>query len=259
MENNVENSIKFTDLLYLFISKLWIMILVAVIAGGSIFAVRYVTYEEKYKSTASIYILRQESSDDESNYNSDFSLALSVVNDCTTLLTSRAVLLEVIQENNLSYSYEQLSSMISINNPQSTRYLEISVLSDSPETSKMLVDSICNIGKDKIVSIMGFNQVNIVDEGTLASEPSNSVLSISIILGAIVGFILTYVIAIVIFVFDDRINNPEDVEKYLDLSTLGVVPNTENEKGANPIGIYQGKNATQRYRYYTKSNGQVKK
>lgn len=249
--NNNESTIKFSDLFYLFISKLWIMILVAVIIGGSIFAFKYATYTPLYKSTGSIYILRQGADSDESDYNSDFSLALSVVSDCTKLLTSRTVLNQVIADNSLTYEYYELMNMISITNPSNTRYLEISVMSDSPEKSKMIVDSICAIGKEQIVSVMGFNQVNIVDEGTLPTDPANSKYTYDIIIGALVGFVLTYIIFALIFIFDDRISDPDLVEKYLDLSVLALIPNMKKDKSDNNAYMYQGKTATQRRRYYS--------
>lgn len=253
MNNNNESSIKFSDLVYLFVSKLWIMILVAVIVGGSIFTYKYVTYEPMYKSTGSIYILRQGEDASDSDYNQNFSLALSVVSDCTKLLTSRTVLNQVIEDNALPYEYNKLSSMISITNPSNTRYLEISVLSESPEQSKLIVDSVCEIGKDQIVSIMGFNQVNIVDEGTLPTYPSNSKYSYNFILGAIVAFILTYIIFVLFFIFDDRISDPDALEKYLDVSVFALIPNMYKDKQNPNTSIYQGRTASQRHRYYAQN------
>lgn len=252
MNNNNESNIKFRDMVTLFVKNLWIMFLVAAIVGGSMLTYSYVSYEPQYKSTGSIYILRQGEEEDESDYNSNFSLALSVVSDCTKLLTSRTVLDQVIEDNNLSYSYDDLSSMIQITNPSNTRYLEISVTSQSPEESKIIVDSLCQIGKEQIVSIMGFNQVNIVDEGTYETTPSNSKFSYTIILGAMAAFLMTYIVIALFYIFDDRISDPDLLEKYLGLSVLAVIPNMKKDKAPkNPV--YVGKTATQRQRYYAQN------
>lgn len=253
MQNNNESSIKFRELFYLFVSKLWIMILVAVIVGGSLFAFNYITYEPLYKSTGSIYILRQDSDVDKgSDYNSDFNLALSVVSDCTKLLTSRTVLNQVIDECSLTCTYNELNSMISITNPSNTRYLEISVLSDDPEKSKMIVDSICEIGKDQIVDLMGFNQVNVVDEGTLASVPSNSKFSYTTLLASLVAFLLTYIVFALVYIFDDKISDPDMLEKQLGLSVLALIPNMDKERPVSKKDVYYGRAGAQRHRYYAK-------
>ena len=248
-----DSSIKFRELFYLFVSKLWIMILVAVIVGGSLFAYNYFTYEPLYKSTGSIYILRQDdNAEKDSDYNSDFNLALSVVSDCTKLLTSRTVLNQVIEENLLPYSYSELSSMITIANPSNTRYLEISVVTENPKESKKIVDSICKIGKEQIVSVMGFNQVNIVDEGTLPTVPCNSAFSYTAVLGAIAAFILTYILLALVYIFDDKISDPDVLEKQLSLNVLALIPNMNQDKPAGKKDAYYGRTDTQRQKYYGK-------
>lgn len=254
--NNNENTVKFSDLAYIFVSKLWLMILVAVIVSGSIFVYNIVSYEPLYKSTGSIYILRQDSENENINYNQDFNLALDVVTDCTNLLTSRSVLNEVIKANNLDYTYTQLCEMITIENPSNTRFLEISASTGDPKTSKAVVDSICEIGKEQSISIMGFNQLNIVDEGTLPEEPYNSKYSITIILAFIAAFILTYIILVMVFIFDDKISDPEYIEKQLELSVLGVIPVIGKDKlNTTAVLPYQKKETTKRHRYYTQSKG----
>lgn len=253
MNNNNESNIKFSDLVYLFMSRLWVLILVAVIVSGSIFTYKYVTYEPLYKSTGSIYILRQGEDSSGADYNQNFSLALSVVSDCTKLLTSRTVLNEVIEKNALPYAYNELSNMITITNPSNTRYLEISVLSESPEQSKIIVDSICEIGKGQIVSVMGFNQVNIVDEGTLPTDPANTKYSYAFILGGLAAFILTYIVFMLFFIFDDRISDPDALEKYLDVSVFALIPNMYKDKLSTNSNVYQGRTASQRHRYYAQS------
>ena len=249
MQNNNESSIRFRELVYLFVSKLWIMVLVAVIVGGSLFTFNYVTYEPLYKSTGSIYILRQsEDADNGSEYSSNFNLALSVVSDCTKLLTSRTVLNQVIEENSLDYTYSELNTMISINNPTNTRYLEISVTSDNAHKSKVIVDSICEIGKDQIVSLMGFNQVNIVDEGTLPDTPCNSRFSYTTLLLALAAFILTYILIALIYIFDDKISDPDTVEKQLSLSVMALIPNMSKDRPVGKKDTYYG-TAAQRHKY----------
>lgn len=224
------------------------MILVAVVVGGSIFSYNFFTYEPLYESTGSIYILRQATETDGNDYNSDFSLALSVVNDCTQLLKSRSVLEKVIEDNSLNYSYEALKSMVTIKNAPNTRHLEITVYTKDPKESKTIVDSVCEIGKVQIEEVMGFDQVNIVDKGTLAQHPSNSKYSYTKpLLAAMVAFLLTYVIIALVFIFDEKITDPELVEKYLDVSVLAVIPNIEKEKKSNnDVDI-------KRHRYYAKN------
>lgn len=248
MNQNSESNIRFRDLFSLFVSNLWIMILVAVVVGGSIFTYNFLKYEPVYKSTGSIYILRHATEDDGRDYNSNFSLALSVVNDCTQLLKSRSVLEKVIEDNSLNCSYEYLKSVVTIKNAPNTRHLEISAITKDPEQSKIIVDSVCEIGKVQIEEVMGFDQVNIVDKATLATRPANTKYSYTKpLIGALAAFLLTFVIIALIFIFDEKITDPELVEKHLGVSVLAVIPNIEKEKkSGNDTDI-------KRHRYYVKN------
>ncbi len=251
MQSNNDSNIRFSDLMYLFISKIWVMILVAVIVGGSIFALNFFTYEPMYKSTASMYILRQSENEEKHDYSSDFNVALNVVNDCKELLTTHKVLDRVIENDNLPFTYDELVSMISVTNEQNSRLLEITVTSSSPAQSKMIVDSVCEVGEKAIDELMGYDQINTHDKGTLEAVPCNSRFSYTFILGAIAAFILTYIVIVLLYIFDDRISDPDLAEKYLDLPVLALIPNMKNDKKNN--GIYKGKTATQRHRYYAQS------
>lgn len=251
MNNNNESNIKFRDLFSLFVSNLWIMVLVAVVVASGVFAYGYFTYEPTYESTGSMYILRQGEIEDSIDYSSNFNVALSVVNDCKTLLTSHTVLDRVIEENDLQYTYGELNSLIEINNPSNTRYLEITVKAHTPEEAKLIVDSISRIGEAEIDEVMGFNQINPFDSGTLASVPSNSPFEITFaLLGAVVAFLLTFVVIVLAFIFDDKVSDPEMVEKSLELSVLAVIPNFEKYKPDKDTNYYVGKTATKRHRYY---------
>lgn len=255
MSNNNESNIRFRDLFSVFISNLWIMCLIAVLVGASVFAYNYFTYEPMYESTGSIYILRQDSDNDSgSDYNSDFNLALNVVNDCKTLLTSRSVLEQVVADNALSYTYDDMLQIVSVNSSTDTRLIDIKALTSSPEESRLIVESVRKIGKEQIQSIMGFDQVNIVGEATLPEVPSNSKFEITLsLLAAIAAFIVTYIIFALFFIFDDKISDPELIEKTLGLTVLAIIPNINQDKNSKTSSVYIGKTATKRQRYYANS------
>lgn len=116
----------------------------AFIAMSGLFLLICLTYVPQYESTATLYILRQDSEQSgSSSVSSDFSLALNVVSDCTYLLKSHSVVAAVIDELHVAIPYEELSKSISTNNPDNTRILEVSVKVGSPELAKSIVDSIC--------------------------------------------------------------------------------------------------------------------
>lgn len=239
MDNQGTNKVvTLKDLWELFLQRLWVMVLAAVICVAAFAGISLVTYEPMYESTATLYILRQTSedttSDDASN---DFSLALKVVNDCTYLLKSHTVLDRTIEELDLAMTYEELYEQVTTRNPSDTRILEVSVEAETPEQAKLIVDKVCEIGQESITSAMGFEQVNLFAYGTLEDEPSNSTsILVYLIIGAAAA-VLTYSVFLVIFLLDDRIRSSEDIERQLHLSVLGEIPDL-NDTTKTRYGYY---------------------
>lgn len=226
------------DLWALFLGRIGLIMLIPVICVVTAYGYHKILVTPEYESTATLYILKQEN---EANYNytnQDFSLALDVVNDCTYILKSHAVLDEVIDTLNLEMGYKELYRAIETNNPSDTRVLEVIVTTTSPELSKKIADEVCLIGTDKITDAMGFKQVNLYEQGLETDRPSNSMGIMAYALIATIAGIITFSIIVLAFVLDDRFKNEEDIERYLGLSILGDIPNADEHK-RNHYGQYK--------------------
>ena len=79
------------DLWDIFIHRLWVIVLAAVLVTGAYIAFDKITYVPEYESTATLYILRENEGESAYRSSDDFSLALKVVNDCEHLLKSHSV------------------------------------------------------------------------------------------------------------------------------------------------------------------------
>ena len=229
--NETQKSIDLAELWHVFVSNIWIILIVGLIAFGIVAGYSVATYQAEYTSTATVYLISQKANSSASPTASDFSLALNTVNDCTRTFKSHHVLDAVIAKLAMPITYEQLSEMIDITNPQSTRFLEIAVTAHNPNDAKVIVDTLCEIGAVSIVEIMGIDQVNIVDNGNLSDTPSNSMVPIMCFVIGLAAAVLVYVICLLKYMFDDRIISPDDMEKFVGLSVLGVIPNSGDRSG----------------------------
>lgn len=241
-ENAPIKIVSLKDLWEVFVHRIWVILLAAIVVAGGLFLVNRLTFVPAYSSTATLYILRQDSETTNTSSSSDFSLALMVVNDCDYLLKSHSVLDEVIRELDLDIDYEELSENISTSNPDNTRILEVTVESDSPENARRIVNTVCRIGQEQITEAMGFQQVNLYEYGTPSEKPCNTTPASTYLLLGIVTAVLVYAAFLAIFLLDDRIRSEEDIERYLGLSILGSIPNA-HEKKLHQYGYYKASNA----------------
>ncbi len=217
-------TIYLSDLWDVFVRHIVVIILAALVCLAGVFIYATKIVKPLYNSTSTLYVLRQ---DDTENYSSsDFNLALNLVNDCTYMLKSHAVLDDVIEELDLDIGYSDLSDSISTKNPDSSRILEVSVKTEDPELSKRIVDKVCSIGAERISEAMRMDQVSVFERGTLEQKPCNRVGATRYILFGGLGAVLCYLIFVVAFLLDDKIKTEEDVKRYLNLSVLGEIPFT---------------------------------
>lgn len=244
------------DLWNVFIWHLVPILAAAVLAVSVLYVYVHFVKVPKFKSTATVYILKQERESDYAYTQSDFSLALNVVNDCVYMLKSSEVLDDVIRELGLACSVSELSGSITTRNPDGTRILEVSVEADTGQRAKRIVDAVCRIGSDKISAAMGIDQVSVYSWGRVPSAPSNSV---GLLRYALVGFAAALAVFFAYFIaylVDDKVKTEEDVQKYLNLTVLGVIPNAGEVSGKKYKKYRRYRSYSSKYQRYQYSSGE---
>ena len=230
-------SISAAELLRLFVRRLWALLLAAVLVMGAMSLLYTFVIPPVYESTATLYILKQDGRDSSDEASQDFSLALSVVNDCTYLLKSHAVVDQVIEDLKLDISYRTMVQSISTENPENTRILEVKVTSDSPDQAKKIVDDLCKVGSANIAKAMGFQQVNIYEYGTTSSVPANHKGPAAYILAGLIAAVLMYSVFVISYIMDDRIRDNDDITQYLGITVFGEIPDA-SEGHRHHYGYY---------------------
>ena len=65
------------------------------------------------------------------------------------------------------------------------------------------------------------------EEANLPDEPSSPSKKIWAVVSVLLGFLIVFIVLIVQFLADDTIKSSDDIKKYLDLSTLAMIPKME--------------------------------
>lgn len=212
--------IDLVELLIRFLDK-WYWIVIAALIGTAIFAVytfRFVT--PQYQSTAKLYVVNSKNS---AINLSDLQISNYLTKDYKEVFTNWHVHERVIEQLNLPYTYSQLNRMVSVNNPSDTRILYITVTSPSAQEAKLMADMYAKVACEFIAVKMDQEQPNIFEEARIPTTPSSPNKARNLIIGFILGAMLAIGIITIQFISDDRVRTPEDIDKLLNLPTLGVV------------------------------------
>ncbi len=239
-KQSFEVKISISDLWHILISKIFVIILGALIVGGGMFAYSNHTYQPVYQSVSSIYILPQFSENEQSagSYSQMLTAAQNIVNDCKHIVKSPSTLQRVINELDLNCSTQTLSNHINISTSEESRILTITVRDTNPEQAKQIADTAATKGIERINEVTGIKQANIMELGARPTAPINSVFSLKIVAAAGATAAVIYMAYVFIFLNNDRITNPDDASEYLSLTILGVIPNEEDTQSKKKYGGY---------------------
>lgn len=222
MDNRTEDEIDLLDLLLYLKKKLWIIILSFLVCAAAGFAFTYFFIDTEYTATTRMYVLNRSS---ESNVAySDFQVSNQLMEDYKVLITGENVTKEVIRQLGLDMSASQLSKKISVTAKDNTRVLQINVTDTDPQRAAEIANCVREISGEQIQQIMDVDAVNLVYAADVPQSPSGPNVMKNTILAALVGLVAAVGIFVVIYLIDDTIRTEEDVERYLGLSTLGVIP-----------------------------------
>ncbi len=184
-----------------------------------------------YDSTTKIYILNKE--ENQTVTYSDVQISTQLTQDYAELIKSRYVLEEVIQRLNLvDTDYEDLSHVLKVDTPSDTRIVAITVRDEDPLMAMQIANCIREVASEHITNVMDIDAINVAETANVPTEKSSpSVLRWTLMAGFL-GAVAIAFFAILEYILDDTIKSNDDVERYLGLSTLALVPLTleENDK-----------------------------
>lgn len=210
------------ELINAVLNKLWVLILAALIAavGAYFFTVNFTA--PVYRSTARVYIINRQSSISTSI--NDLNSAVSIKEDFRVLIRSNDIYRQVLTQIGEDPSgYRSLGSKLSLDN-NTSRFVDITITDTDPLRAKMLADAFANVSRVKAKEVMGVEDITIEAYGEIPTSPSDPIMRSNIVLGAIIGLVLSAGVVVLLYMFNDNIRTEKDIEKALGICVLGNIP-----------------------------------
>lgn len=181
-----------------------------------------------YSSTTKIYILNKQ--DNSSVTYTDLQIGMQLTKDYAELIQSRIVLEDVIEQLELPMDYVRLKGMVSVSTLEDTRIISITVTDSNPVRAMNIANAVRDAASEHITNVMDIEAVNVAEPAYMPTQKSGPRVKRMTLLGGLLGVLLIAAVSVVIYLLDDTIKTSEDVEKYLGLSTLALIPNNESDK-----------------------------
>ncbi|MDO4174410.1 MAG: Wzz/FepE/Etk N-terminal domain-containing protein [Eubacteriales bacterium] len=231
MDNKREMANDYIDLVALcseYIKRWWLFLICGIAGGAILFAVTVYLITPQYQSSSMLYVLSKTTS---ITSVTDLSLADELTEDYSIIAKSKPVLdgaiEQVKQETGTEMTRGQANAMISVAN-QASRILVITATCDDPELAAALSNAVAEKTMEQMADITKTDPPSMVEKAEVSSSPSSPNVMGNTLKGILGGIILAGLFLTVCFLMNDNIKTEDDIEKYLGLSTLALIP--ENSK-----------------------------
>lgn len=229
-ERSTDIDLGLQDLLGILRQCWYVMLAIAIVVGIGLYAFLNTTHEDEFTAQATIHVgSGGESTGGNSSMNqSDYAIANYLVQDCLSCAKQTSTLQKVIENSNLFIDAEDLAKRVTATNQTNTRFIFVSVTAADKEEAARLATELANVTCEEMNALAGDELCKVSTEATPPKEISNPISMLTILLVAVAAAVVVYVVYLIMFLMDDKINAPEDVEKYLQLSILGQIPNKQD-------------------------------
>lgn len=222
--NNEEIEIDLVELFSYLIRK-WKQLLLGLIIGGVIAGGLTYLKTPMYRSESMLYILSKTTS---ITSVADLQLGNALSSDFVVIATSKPVLDTAIEHvestMGVKLTRQEVQSMISVTNKDDTRVLVITATCEDPKLACELTNAVTEATATQMAEIMKSDPPTTVERAEVADTPIDNGLRKNTGIGAIIGLLIIAIAYVIPFVMNDRIQTPEDVEKYLEVGVLGSIP-----------------------------------
>lgn len=216
-----EETIDLLELLYALLGK-WREIAAATVACALIAAIGVLFFvTPKYQASSTIYVISRK---DSAINISDLQIGTALTDDYIQVFHMWEVQEKVISNLDLPYTYNQLDGMLSVTNASNTRMLEITVTSESAQEAADIANEYATVVRDYIAKKMATDKPSIMSTALVPTVPVSPNKTKSILLGALLGFVVSAGVIVVITLLDDTYKTAEDIKKYTGLVTMAVIP-----------------------------------
>lgn len=210
--------------------RFWIVALITIIAVVVSGVISFFMLNPVYEAKSTLIVNTEKNEETQMITGDQFNVTQKLAVTYGEIIKSRAVLEDVIKNLKLDNEYEELANNVTVSPVKDTQIISISVQDTNKQKARDIANEIPKVFKKEVKRITKANDIQVIDKAILPQNPikPNKMMNMAIaaVLGAMIGLFVVFLIEYL----DNKLKTPQDIEKHLGLSVLGVVPNEKLER-----------------------------
>ena len=213
-------TIDLVELFYYLLSKLHFIVLGMLLGGLLLGVYASSNVVPIYTATSKLYIMGQTGS----NIIYDLQIGSVLTMDYQEVFKTWEVHQMVNEQLGLDYSYSQLQSMLTVENPEDTRVLYITIRNTDAQQAADIANAYATAAKKFITQTMATDEPSTFSIALVPSVAGGTSVTGYVTRGILLSTALAGGILVLIFLLDNRPKSPEDILRYANIPTLAVIP-----------------------------------
>ena len=238
-------------LLYL-VKRIWIILLVGIVAGAIAFSATKILIHPTYKCSFTAYVNNKKASmTTDVVTQTDVNAAKQLVLTYSKIVRSNTILSAAIEEKDLNYSVKQLKGMVGTEIQDATEIIQVYAIAKSPDEAFDIATAIASVSPKYMSDIVEGSSMKIVEYPQLPDSIYSPNYGRYTIISFLAGVLLTLVFLTIVYLRNDTITDEKEIEDRFSVPVLGVIPDT-NSSTNKKSGYYYN------YYYENKDEGEKK-
>ncbi|KPU45155.1 capsular polysaccharide type 8 biosynthesis protein cap8A [Oxobacter pfennigii] len=218
------------EYLHIIRKRIWIIILVTLIAALASGLVSIFLLNPVYEAKATMIIGRTPNNDNERMQYNDVLMYQRLVKTYAEIIKSRLVADKALSQLKYDMTSNELQKNLTVLTKGDTQILELSVQDENPETAMMLANTIARVFEENAREMMNADDVKIMDYALMPTSPVKPRILLNIAIAAFVGLMLSLGISFLLEYLDNTIKTESDIERYLGITVLASIPYIDSKE-----------------------------
>lgn len=221
----MKEELNIIDLIDMLMERWWIIFTSMVAVAVMAFVFTEVFIEPSYRSEGALYVNSTTNQQMQQTVTAaNLTASQQLVNTYSEILKRRTFLESVAKDIDNKYSVSQLRSMISISPVNETEIMQISVTSNNPDDSYLIVHSILMRAPDELIRVVEAGSVKLLDDAKKNNVAVAPNIRQNTLIGALLGIVIGALIIFLLELIDTRIKGSESITSKYSEPLLGEIP-----------------------------------
>jgi capsular polysaccharide biosynthesis protein len=222
------NNLSLYHLFKLFVKNIFIIILVALVLGVSVFSYCQYFVEEKYTATGSVLVtngaILEGKNKGDSVQSSDIAASINLLTTVKDILSTNDIYKRLAEELGGSYTYMQLKSYASIKTrPDNSLFIDVKFETGSKVETVKITNAFLELAPEyisKYIPHSASTAVTMADTAVKTSPRTTTATAIAMFIGAVGCYAVLYIISL----GNVTIESEDSFKEYYDIPVLGNIP-----------------------------------